>query len=322
LIGVYAATPKTCKDAPITVTSTFGTPPTLGGSVEFTNGTAVAGYYTITAAPIDQAGNTGAVITRIAAYDAIAPAVAAPTQQSPNPVAPLAAATVAATATDNFDLATFKGNLVYASAPAPFQGPAAGSFGTTFDATYVTSGTATVSLPNVYRGLQNTAGGIVAPGAATPTATVTVTDVGTNSATSSAVAIATTTASADILTSTAVTFAVAPTSAAPATAQASTTITVNLSGSVTDIPFQSQPFATVEVYKLTGGELVKVMTIPQSTGTYTTTANATTRFYTYVIPNVALTSSTTGPTVNTFYVVGVAPTGDAVISPAIVVTNP
>jgi trimeric autotransporter adhesin len=322
LIGTYSATPKTCVAAPITVTSTFGTPPTLGGSVEFTNGTLTPGYYTIVASAIDQANNTGATLTRIAAYDNVAPAVAAPTQQSPNPVAPLAAATVAATATDNFDLSTYKGNLVYATAPNPFQGPAAGSFGTTFDATYVTSGTATVSLPNVYRGLQNTAGGIVAAAAATPTATVTVTDVGTNSATSSAVAIATTTASVDILTSTAVTFAVAPTSAAPSTAQASTTITVNLSGSVTDIPFQSQPFATVEVYKVVSGELVKVASIAQTVGTYTTTANATTRFYTYVIPSIALTSSTSGPTVNTFYVVGVAPTGNAVISPAIVVTNP
>jgi len=322
LLGTYNATAKTCVAAPITVTSTFGTPPTLGGSVEFTNSTAVAGYYTITATPVDQAGNIGNVVTRIAAFDAVAPAVAAPTQSAPNPVVALAAATVAATATDNFDLATYKGNLVYASAPAPFQGPAAGSFGTTFDATYVTSGTATVSLPNVYRGLQNTAGGVVAAGAATPTATITVTDVGTNSATSSAVAIATTTASADILTSTAITFAVTPTSAAPATAQASTTLTINLSGAFADIPFQSQPFATVEVYKLVSGELVKVATIPQTAQTYTTTNNGVTRFYTYVIPGVALASSATAPTVNTFYVVGVAPTGDAVISPAVTVTNP
>jgi len=321
LLGTYAATPKTCSAAPITVTSTFGTPPNAGGSVEFTNGTAVDGYYTITAFPVDQAGNVGPTLTRVAAYDVTLPAVAAPTQGAPNPVVALAAATVSATATDNLDLATFKGNLVY-GAVTPFQGPAAGSFGPTFDPTFVTSGTATVSLPNVYRGLQSTAGGVVAAGAALPTATITVTDVGTNSVTSSAVAIATTTASADILTSTAITFAVTPTSAAPATVQATTTLTVNLSGAFLDIPFQSQPFATVEVYKLVGTELVKVATIPQSISTYTTTNNGVTRFYTYVIPGIALSANTPGPTVNTFYVVGVAPTGNAVISPAVTVTNP
>jgi len=87
---------------------------------------------------------------------------------------------------------------------------------------------------------------------------------------------------------------------------------------VTDIPFQSQPFATIEIYKVVSGELVKVQTIPQTATTYTTTANATTRFYTYVLPGVALTAAS----VNNFYIVGVAPTGNAVISPVVTVTNP
>ncbi|MEO7182148.1 MAG: Ig-like domain-containing protein [Gemmatimonadaceae bacterium] len=319
LLGTYSVAAKTCSAAPITVTSTFGVPPNAGGSVEFTNGTLVAGYYTITVTPVDQAGNIGPVVTRIAAYDATAPAVATPTQSAPNPVAPLGTANITATATDLFDLATYKGNLVYTTAPAPIQGPAAGSFGATFDAAYVTSGTATVALPNVYRGLQSTTAGVIQANTAVPMATVTVTDVGgNNSPVSPAVTLATTTAAANILTSTAVTFAVAPTSAAPATSQASTTLTVNLSGSALDIPFQSQPFATLEVFKLVSGELVKVATITQTATTYTTTANTTTRFYTYGLAGIPLTAAAT----NTFYVVGVAASGDAVISPAITVTNP
>lgn len=320
-LGTYNSTAKTCTAVPITITSTFGTPPNAGGSISMTNGTAGAAgsnaYYTVTVRPVDQAGNLGPTVTRIAAYDTIAPAVAAPSV-TPSPVAPLGTVTLSATATDNLDLATAKGSLVYATAPAPIAGPAATSFGTLFDATLVQSATASASISNVYRGLQSTAAGIIQANAATPTGTLTVTDVGTNSTTSAASAIPTTTAATNILQSTAVTFAIAPTSAAPSTSQTSTTLTINLSGAASDIPFQSQPFASLDIYKLVGSELVKQSTVAVTSSNYTTTANATTRFYTYVLPGVALTAAST----NQFYVVAVTTAGDAVISPLAQVVNP
>ncbi|HEV7992243.1 MAG TPA: Ig-like domain-containing protein [Gemmatimonadaceae bacterium] len=322
-LGTYNATAKTCVSAPITITNTFGTPPNAGGSVNMTNGTAGAAgssaYYTITVTPVDQAGNVGPVVTRIAAYDTIAPTIATPA--SPAAIVPLASATLSGAATDNLDLATSKGDLVFATAPFPIQGPAPTSFGALFDATLVKSATASVTLPNVYRGLQSTTAGVIAANAALPTGTITVTDVGTNAVTSTAAAIPTTTASTNILQSTAVTIAVTPTSAAPATTQASTILTYNLSGAATDIPFQSQPFSALDLYKVVGGELVLVSTKPTTTVndyTTTTTNAGATRVYTYTLPGVALTAAAT----NTFYVVGVTAAGDAVISPAIVVTNP
>lgn len=322
-LGTYNATAKTCVAAPITITNTFGTPPNAGGSISMTNGTAGAAgssaYYTITVTPVDQAGNVGPVVTRIAAYDTIAPTIATPA--SPAAIVPLASATLSGAATDNLDLATSKGDLVYATAPFPIQGPAPVSFGALFDATLVKSATASVTLPNVYRGLQSTTAGVIQANAATPTGTITVTDVGTNAVTSGAAPIPTTTASTNILQSTAVTFAVTPTSAAPATSQASTVLTVNLSGAATDIPFQSQPFSALDLYKVVGSELVLVSTKPTTTindYTTTTTNAGATRVYTYTLPGVALTAAAT----NTFYVVGVTAAGDAVISPAITVTNP
>jgi hypothetical protein len=322
-LGTYNATAKTCVAAPITITNTFGTPPNAGGSVNVTNGTAGAAgsnaYYTITVFPVDQAGNAGTPVTRIAAYDTIAPSVAAPTP-TPNPVAPLATVTLTGAATDNLDLATAKGDLVYATAPAPIAGPAATSFGPLFDATMVTSAPAVASISNVYRGLQSTTAGVIQANTATPTGTLTVTDVGTNSFTSAASAIPTTTAATNILQSTAVTLAVTPTSGAPATSQASTTLTVNLSGAASDIPFQSQPFSQLDVYTLTGGELVKLSTVTVTATSYTTTTTnaGATRVYTYALAGIPLTAAAT----NNLYVVGVTAAGDAVISPVATVVNP
>jgi hypothetical protein len=324
-LGTYNATAKTCVAAPITITNTFGVPPNAGGSIQMTNGTAGAAlssaYYTATVFPVDQAGNVGATVTRIAAYDTIAPVVAAPAP-TPNPVAPLATVTLTGAATDNLDLATAKGNLVYApNAPAPIAGPAATSFGTLFDSPTVTSASAVAVIGNVYRGLQSTTAGVIQANAVLPFGTLTVTDVGTNSFTSAASAIPTTTASTNILQSTAVTLAVTPTSGAPATTQATTTLTVNLSGDAADIPFQSQVFSQLDVYTLTGGQLVKVATkaIATVTDYTTTTTNAgTVRVYTYVLTSVPLTAATT----NNLYVVGVTAAGDAVISPVAAVVNP
>jgi len=317
-LGTYNNTNKTCVAAPITVAS-FGTPPNAGGSVSMTNGTAGTAnsnaYYTITVTPVDLAGNVGAPVTRIAAYDTIAPVVAAPASAA---VTPLGSVTLTGAATDNLDLATAKGDLLYATAPLPIAGPAATSFGTLFDPTLVKSATASATIANVYRGLQSTTAGIIQGNTAPPAGTLTVTDVGTNSFTSPSAPITTTSAAANILTTSSITFAVTPTSAAPATSQTSTTLTVNLSGPAADITFQSQPFAQVDVYKQVGSELVLVASIQQTINTYTSATVGLTHFYTYVLTGLPLTAAAT----NNFYVVGASASGDAVISPVVTVTNP
>lgn len=311
VIGTYSTTAKTCVAAPITVTSNFGTPPAAGGSIEFTGATGVVGYYTVTAAAVDQANNSSATVTRIAAFDNVAPTVGTVTQAAP--VAPLGTASVSATAADNFDLASSKGNLNYATAPNPFAAVAGTSFGPNFDATLVTSGTATVGLTNVYRGLQSVdgAGNILANGAV-PTATITVTDVGTNTAVSGAVTITTTTAKTNILVGN--NFVATPTSAAPATSQTSTTLTIRVGGLVSDPAFQSQPFNQIDIYKVVGGELVNVGTSSLASVTDVGTA----RTYTYTAPGIPLTAAAT----NSFYVVGRTAAGDAVISYRNDVVNP
>ena len=320
VIGTFSATALTCSTTNITVTSNFGTPPAAGGSIEFTSGTAVVGYYTITAVARDRALNSSTpALVRIAAFDNVAPTVGAVTQ-SPAAVVSLGTVTVSASAADNFDLATSAGRLVYnpagtAPTPVTFQSVAGTSFGPNFDATLVTSGTASVALPNVYRGLQGVdATNVIQANRAGPTATITVTDVGTNTATSAAGAIATTTAGANIQAGN--TFTVTPTSAAPATTQTTTSLTARVAGLITDPAFQSQPFAQIDFYKLTGGEQVLVGSV---TGVLVTDNNTSgVRTYTYSATSVALTAAA----VNTFYAVGRNAAGDAVISNAITVTNP
>jgi len=326
VIGTYAATPKTCAAAAFGPTSTFGTPPTAGGSIEFTNGTAVVGYYLMSAFAVDQASNVSPTITRQAAFDNVAPAVSALTQ-SPAAVASLGTVTVSGTATDNFDLASSKGNLQYSPAgyvlvTVPFASVAGTSFGTKFvAANIVTSGAVSVALSNVYRGLQGTdAANNVLAGGSAPAAQVTVTDVGTNTATSAPLTIATSTAKADILL-TSNTFSGTPTSAAPATTQASTTITIRVGGLVADPAFQSQPFAQIDVYKCTNtsancatGQLALVA----NTTLAAVTDIGANRTYTYSAGGLALTATA----VNTFFLVGRNAAGDAVISQPITVTNP
>ena len=117
-------------------------------------------------------------------------------------VAPLGTVTVSAAVTDGFDLASSNGRSTYSTASNPFQSVGGTNFGPNFDATLVTSGTATVSLPNVYRGLQSTdwtAAGTIMFNTAVPVATMTVKDVGGNFANSVGLPIVTTTAAVNIL---------------------------------------------------------------------------------------------------------------------------
>jgi hypothetical protein len=299
VIGTYTAG-KACTAVP------------MAGQIEFTNSTLLSGYYTVTAQGVDRAGNSSASVTRIAAYDAVAPTAAAPTLAAS--VAPLGTASISSAVTDQFDLASSTGRLSYGT--VNFGSVAGTSFGPNFDATRVTSGTATVALPNVYRGLQSTtAGGVINAGAVLPTGSVAVTDVGRNTVTSANVAITTTTASADVQVGN--TFAVAPTSTAPATSQATTTLTVTVVGASTDPAFQSQPFSKIDLYKANAaGELVLVGSI--TTTPSVTDTGAGVRTYTYTATGVALTAAAT----NTFYAVGVTAAGQAVLSQAVSVVNP
>jgi hypothetical protein len=305
LLGTYSASKLTCSAATITVINPgFGTPPLAGGSIEFSNGTLLDGYYTITASPVDRAGNVGASVTRTAALDQSVPTISALTQAAP--VASLGTVTVSGAVTDGFDLASANGRLSYPTASNPFQSVGGTNFGPNFDATLVTSGTATVSLPNVYRGLQSTdwtAAGTIMFNTAVPVATMTVKDVGGNFANSVGLPIVTTTAAVNILVGN--TFTVTPTSAAPATSQATTILTIRVGGLVADPAFQSQPFVQLDIYKLSGGELVLVGTNTLAS----VTDEGLVRTYVYT-STVALTAAAT----NTFFVVGRNAAGDAVIS--------
>ena len=166
-----------------------------------TNGSLIPAYYSVTANVTDLAGNVSGTVTRLAAFDNVAPAIAALTR-SPASVAALGSVTISGNATDNLDLTSTKGNLTYTTAPLPFQGVAGTSFGPNFDATTVTASGTAVTLSNLYRGLQSTtvAGAINPASAVGPVASVTVTDVGTNVSTPATLAITMASAPTNVLT--------------------------------------------------------------------------------------------------------------------------
>jgi hypothetical protein len=337
LIGAFNATTFVCDPAPITFTSVIAatTPPALIGSIEFTTSqapnaasTGVPGYYTLNAIAIDQANNPSAPpVVRTAAFDNVAPAVGAVTQ-SPAAVAPLGTVTVSATATDNLNLIASRGNLRYATSAQPFARVAGNTLGTFGQ--FVQSATATVALPNVYRGLQSTVGNVIQANTAAPSATITVTDVGTNTGTSAVTPITTTTAATNILTGAAFTTPVQFTLASSATSgsatanAATTTLTAQVIGASADVAFQSQPFAQVDFYKCsittsatcTGGELTLVASVTNPAVTDNPVTGV--RTYSYQLAGAALTGGTlsgaTAAANNTFFAVGRNAAGDAVIS--------
>ncbi|MEO8621790.1 MAG: Ig-like domain-containing protein [bacterium] len=325
VIGKWTAATKTCVDTLITPTSSLTTgansAPFNVNSIEMTTGVPVArgatgtnGYFMFTGKVTDLAGNVSTVVSRLAAFDNVAPAIGALTQ-SPAAAVSLGSVTVTGTATDNLDLTASSGRLSYATAPAPFASVAGTTFGPNFDAATVTSAPASVTLSNVYRGLQGTsAGNLILAGGAAPTATITVTDVGGNTSPASPVAtIATSTAKADILVGN--TFVgTASVGAAPATRQTVTAINVNVTGLIADPAFQSQPFALVEVYKVVGGELVLV----GSTASPLVSDAAPNRTYSYAVSGISLTAAAT----STYFAIGRNAAGDAVVSQAIAVVNP
>ena len=311
VIGTYTASSNTCAKV------------SSSNPIEFTGATGVVGYYTVTANSIDRALNTSATLTRIAAYDPIFPVLGA---VSATTATPLGSTTVTGAASDNFDLASASGRLTYATlqtltVPVPGFAQVAGTnFGTTFDATLVTSGTASVTLTNVYRGLQTTTVGsnVIVANAATPVAQLSVIDAARNDVIGST-AVATTTASANILAGN--TFYIFPGSGAgsaysPAANLASTTITAQVVGSSTDPVFQNQPFAQIDLYRTNvRGELVLVGT---STLASVTDTAAGVRTYTYTLSGVALNAAAN----NVFYAVGRNAAGDAVITQSATVVNP
>ena len=316
VVGTYSTTAKTCSAVSITPTSTLSaggnTAPFNVNSIEFTNGTGTNGYFLFTGTVTDLAGNVSNSVSRLAAFDNVAPGIGALTQ-SPAAAVSLGTVTVSGAATDNVDLTSSSGRLAYLTAPNPFQSVAGTSFGPDFVPAVQLTGTASVALSNVYRGLQNTTGNVINAGGVAPSATVTVTDVGGNSTTSAPLTIAMSTTRADILVGN--TFVgTASVGAAPATRQASTNVNVNVTGLISDPAFQSQPFALVELYKVSGGELVLVA----STGAPIVTDVAPNRTYTYPIAGVALTAGAT----STYYAVGRNAAGDAVISGPITIANP
>lgn len=305
VIGTYSAANRTC-----TATPAAGSNGNMAGQIEFTGGTGVVGYYTVSAQPVDQAGNRGNTVTRTAAFDNVAPALGA-LAQSPASVAPLGTVTVSGTATDNFNLISARGNLTYATAPNPFQGvtQSLGSFGG-----QTTSATASLALPTpVYLGLQNTgAGGAVNAGGAAPVASATVTDVGQNVSAASQRTITTTTARSDV-SGNIQTFSGSASPSNPGSRVSSTTLTFSVGGTTAGLP--NQPFAAVDVYQVINGELVLIgaQTLPSVTDDGA--GNRTYR-YSFTANNVP------GGATTTYYGIGRDANGNAVISNAITVTNP
>jgi hypothetical protein len=301
VLGVYNATPKTC------------TAVAFANGVQATNGTNKSGYYTFSANVVDQAGNVSSTRTATAAFDPAAPTLGALTQ-SPTAVAPLGTVTVSATATDSVDLTSTRGFLTYATASAPFQAVAGTSFGPNFDATFVTSAAASVSLPNVYRSLQSTTAGVIQGNAALPVANLTVTNVGgLTSAASTATII---TAPATITNIQAGNGFFLAVTQQPATRVTAIPVIARVTGSSTDPAFQSQPFTQVDFYRLIAGELVLVGTNTLASVADDASGNRT---YSYAT-NLALGTGAAGT--YTFVAVGRNAGGVGVITAQFAVTNP
>lgn len=315
VIGGYDPVAKTCLNN------------LMAGTVSLTGGTNVVGYYTITANSEDQAGNKSAVVTRTAAFDNVAPTAGAITQ-SPAAVDPLGTVTVSASAADNFALTTTRGNLTYATAPAAFArvaGNVLGAFGT-----QVTSGTATVALPNVYRGLQSTdVANTILANTATPSATITVSDVGRNTVTAGPTTVATSSAATNALAVNGNKFQLISSAADGTTAAsvATTDLTARVTGLSSDAAFQSQPFAQIDFYQVdANGELKLIGT---NTLASVTDNGSGVRTYNYKNSNVPLNGNAGSsvaagdPAVtNVFYAVGRTSAGDAVITQSQTQTQP
>jgi hypothetical protein len=334
VVGNYITATKVCADTAIsnvagnvTVPSWTETTTLTGllGGFQYTNGTGVVGYYTAKLTIADVAGNVGPTLTRTAAFDNVPPSAAAPTQ-SPAAVVSLGSVTVSSAAADLLNLISSKANLTYPTLITfgNVTGNVLGTFGQ-----FVTSATATATLSNVYRGLQNGQSGTITGAVVAPAATVTVTDVGGNSTTSAAstiVMVTPTPVLAPIFVGNTLSLS---SSAAAGTATASvatTNLTFQVGGLSSDVNFQSQPFAVVEIYKANsaGTEYSLVATLTSASVVDNTTTGA--RTFTYLASGVALSPGTGGgasaAAANTFVAIGRNAAGDAVLSPAVTQNNP
>ena len=179
----------------------------------------------------------------------------------------------------------------------------------------MTSATASVALPNVYRGLQSTdAAGVILANTSLPTATITVTNVGRTATTSAATPIATTTAAANIQTGNNFQITQSAANGTSSGSVATTNLTAKVVGASSDPLFQSQPFAQIDFYTLNaaGTELVLV---GSNTLASVTDSGTGVRTYTYTNSGVALAQASSGTAAtNTFYAIGRNAAGDAVVT--------
>jgi hypothetical protein len=300
LFGVYNATTKVCGDT------------TLAGAFEFTKFQNTAGYYTVKATAVDQAGNRSGTITATAAFDDIAPTAPTALTQSPATATALGTVTVAGSAADNFNLISARANLTYGTVFFQAASRSLGSFGTRN-----TSGAFTITLPTpVYLGLQSTTGNVIQATGAAPVVSVKSQDL-TDSSTAATLNIATQNGKADFLVGTvwALNSSINGTQAAT---RATTNLTVTINGTTAGMP--NQPFAAIDLYKVVRGELVFVGT--QTLASVTDNGSGG-RIYTYTFNGVALTAGTAGATsVNDFYAIGRDAAANAVISNVVSITNP
>ena len=307
--GTFTASDKSCVQAP------------QSGVIQVDNGTGLEGYFTITTNAVDQAGNvSAAAATRTVLVDATIPVVGAITQ-SPSPISPsgnpmLGSGTFSATATDNVDLASSKSQLAYG--PNGTFAQASTSFGTTFDATLVQTGTASATIGNIYRGLQQTAlNSSIFANSAAPSVTLRATDAkGNQSAVVPNTLVTLDSAGTNILTANNDSLIVKATnSAAFSLASGTSTLSAEVHTSTVNVP--NQPFALVNFYYMNAaGELVFIgsQTAAAISDVPTAVNPANRRVYTYTLPGVtgAQLGGATGSV--QIFAVGVNSTGDAVVN--------
>ncbi|MHB1089450.1 MAG: hypothetical protein ACYC19_11905, partial [Acidimicrobiales bacterium] len=286
----------------------------IGQNVNVTGGTGQVGYYTITAAAQDVAGNKQSpALTRTALFDNVAPGVAANATQTADAVGG-GSASFTASATDNLDLKAATGFIIYnlptySSDTLVFTGNTLGTYGAPLE----TSGTASFTANNIFRTLvEAPAGTISAFGTAVaPADAIRVSDQANNTATTNANAVtfsgAATTGIAAGVTGFALT-------ASDVTPNAGETITmqarVTTAGTVVN-----QPLSNVYLYTESVGKLTQVGS--QTAASVTINSDGT-RTYIYTI---SYTAPSTASTASTLRAVGMESDGDAVISDAVTVTT-
>lgn len=333
----FFGTGAACAPASVNAAPAFPLVPTAGAASVTAQTT--AGYYIYTAMSKDAAGNTSGSVSRVVVYDATAPALTTALFNTPlnGPTA-----TFTANASDNLDLQNVTYTLTYGAALAgPLQFPAVtlNTFsGTAAPATLVNSNVAAgITINGFMRQVEAVTGNApLAVSAANKPATLT--GVALDQANNASGAVATAIPGASV--STGVSYAAAPAAqlidswaitapsaatnisngAGPAAAVNPTSVTLTAIAAGPTATF-SAPFARVDFYRLSGGNLVLI----GSATTPVTNDNGAAQGRTHAY-SISWTPGATIPVgVVTIYAIGVNSLGDGLVTASnanITITNP